>query len=97
MLCDDERERAARGKMSQFEQKVGLSRHVLKRAAAVAVKVLASASIALPGIYVCQRIDSYEMTVDILQDSNCAVKQPLAEHISTYGHPKKGDMSCHSL
>jgi hypothetical protein len=37
------------------------------------------------------------MAVDILQDSNCAVKQLLAEHISTYGHPRKGDMSYQSL
>ena len=42
MLCDDERERAAPGKISQFEQKVGLSRHVLERATAVAVNALAS-------------------------------------------------------
>jgi hypothetical protein len=42
MLCDDYREQAAPGKISRPEQKVGLSRHVLKRAAAVAVKTLAS-------------------------------------------------------
>jgi hypothetical protein len=42
MLCDDKRERTAPGKISQFEQKVGLSRHVLKRAATVAFNALAS-------------------------------------------------------
>jgi hypothetical protein len=47
------------------------------------------ASIALSGIYGCQRIDIYMMTVDILQDSNCAVKQLLAEHIFTDGQPEE--------
>ena len=55
------------------------------------------AGVALSGICGCQHIDSYVMAVDILQDSNCAVQQFLAEHISTWGHPRKGDISCHSL
>jgi hypothetical protein len=85
MLCGDERERA-RDKISQFEQKFGLSRYVLKKGSSYSNQ---GANVALSGIYGCQRIDSCAMAVGILQDSNCAVKQLLAEHVSTYGHPRK--------
>jgi len=52
MLCDDERERAAPGKIPQFEQKVGLSRHVLKSASAIAAKALASFCLGSVGVSV---------------------------------------------
>jgi len=50
VLCDDERERAAPGKISQFEQKLELSRHVLGRATAIAVKALASLCLGSVGV-----------------------------------------------